>query len=111
VDTRDPARGGPAPLVAGEDAVFELAGRCGVPASAKALSLNVTVTAPTSAGHLRLYPADRTRPLASTINFAAGQTRANNAVVGLDAVGRLRVHVGLAQGTTHVVLDTTGYFE
>jgi hypothetical protein len=111
VDTRDPARGGPAPLVAGEDAVFELAGRCGVPASARVLSLNVTVTAPTSAGHLRLYPAGRARPLASTINFAAGQTRANNAVVALDAVGRLCVYVGLPQGTTHVVLDTTGYFE
>ena len=111
VDTRDPALGGPAPLVAGEDVVFALAGRCGVPASAKAVSLNVTVTAPTSAGHLRLYPAGRTRPLASTLNFAAGQTRANNAVVPLDAAGRLCVYVGLQQGTTHVVLDTTGYFE
>lgn len=111
VDTRDPALGGPAPLVAREDVVFALAGRCGVPASAKALSLNVAVTAPTAAGHLRLYPADRARPLASTLNFSAGQTRANNAVVPLDAAGRLSVYVGLPQGTTHVVLDANGYFE
>ncbi len=111
VDTRDPALGGPAPLVAGYDAVFTIPGRCAIPASAKAVSLNVTVTASTSAGHLRLYPADRPRPLASTLNFAAGQTRANNAVVRLDALGRLCVYVGQTQGTTHVVIDTTGYFE
>jgi hypothetical protein len=111
VDTRNPDMGGPAPLVAGDDAVFTIAGHCGVPASAKAVSLNVTVTAPTWPGHLRLYPADRARPLASTLNFVAGQTRANNAVVRLDDLGRLCVYVGQGQGTTHVVIDTTGYFE
>lgn len=111
VDTRHPALGGPAPLAAGEDVAFTLAGRCGIPTSARALSLNVTVTAPTWPGHLRLYPADRARPVSSTINFAVGQTRANNAVTPLDTAGRLRVYVGMAQGTTHLVLDTTGYFE
>ncbi len=111
VDTRQPGLGGPAPLAAGDDAVFVLAGRCGIPASAKAVSLNVTVTSPGAPGHLRLYPADRARPVASTLNYAAGQTRANDAVVPLDALGRLCVYVGQQLGTTHVVLDTNGYFE
>jgi streptogramin lyase len=35
----------------------------------------------TTAGYLTLYPSGSTPPLASVINFRAGQTRANNAIV------------------------------
>jgi hypothetical protein len=52
-------------------------------------------------------------PLVSTINYGAGQTRSNNAVVSLSGgfVGRLAVKVGQASGTVHVILDVVGYFE
>jgi hypothetical protein len=81
-----------------------------VPATARAVSVNVTVTGPTSAGNLRLFPAGGPEPLASTLNYAAGLTRANNAIVGLRA-GELSLRVGQASGTVHVIVDVNGYFE
>ena len=56
-DTRNPAGefGGPA-LAAQAERTFALAGRCGIPASARPLSLNVTVTGATAAGNVVLFP-------------------------------------------------------
>jgi hypothetical protein len=102
--------GGPA-LSSGATRVFTLAGQCGIPSSARAASLNVTVTGSTTLGHLRLYPAGTAVPLVSTINYRLGQTRANNAIVTLGATGGLEVFCGQATGTVHLVLDTNGYFQ
>ena len=103
--------GGPA-LVPGEDRSFAVAGACGIPASASSLSVNVTVTGAAAPGYLTLYPGDEVAPLASTTNFAPGQTRANNAVTRLSVDGgsTLRVFNGSA-GAVHVVLDVNGWFE
>jgi hypothetical protein len=73
--------------------------------------VNLTVTQPTAGGNLRLYPAGQAAPPTSTLNYAAGQTRANNAVVGLGSSGALAVRCSQVEGTTHAVLDVTGYFE
>jgi len=76
------------------------------------LSLNVTVVAGTTVGHLVVYPGDRTPPLASTLNFSAGQTRANNAIVGLASNGTGTVAVkNNAASAVNVILDVNGYFQ
>jgi hypothetical protein len=109
VDTR--AADGPA-LAGGTSRTFVLTGKCDLPATAKAVSVNVTVTQPTSPGNLRLYPGGTTLPLVSAINYSPGQTRANNAVVALGAAGDLAVRCGQAAGSsTHFILDVNGYFE
>ena len=112
VDTRDVMgpRGGPA-LEAQTTRTFALHGNCGVPATARALALNVTVTGADGQGHLRLRASDELLPSTSTINFQAGQTRANNAVARLGSDGGLSVFCALASGTVHVILDVVGYFE
>jgi hypothetical protein len=110
-DSRDAGLGGPAALAArGENAV-QVAGHCAVPTTATAVSLNVTVVSPSTGGHLRLFALGTPRPATSSINYASGQTRANNAVVSLGAGGALVVYVNQLAGTTHVVLDVTGYFQ
>jgi len=114
VDTRDAdgPLGGPA-LQPGAVRVFVVTGLCGVPSTAQALSVNVTVTQPTAAGYLRLLPNNQsTQPLVSSINFALGQTRANNAIALLasDGSGGLQVTNGAA-GSVHFILDVNGYFE
>ncbi len=111
-DTRNPAGplAGPA-LVAGADRTFTVAGQCGVPATARALSLNVTVTQPGAAGDLRFFPGGSAAPLVSTINYRAGQTRANDAVAVLGAAGDLTVHCDQGAGTAHLILDVNGYFQ
>ena len=112
LDTRSPAGpyGGPA-LAAGQSRAFTLAGICGIPASARAVTLNLTVTGPTATGNLRLYPADQAVPSTSTLNYATGQTRANNAIASLSPSGALAIRCSQASGTVQAILDVTGYFE
>jgi len=112
VDTRSAAGtyGGPA-LVAGAARAFPLFDQCGIPATARAVSVNLTVTQSTTAGNLRLYPASTPLPTVSSINYVMGLTRANNSVVGLDGLGELGVYCAQASGTTHFILDVNGYFE
>lgn len=112
VDTRRAAGpfGGP-PLTAGVARVFPTGGLCGIPTTAKSLSVNITVAGATEGGHLRLYPAGSPLPLTSTINYRAGQTRANNAIVTLSGAGTLSVFSGQATGTVNLILDVNGYFQ
>ncbi len=113
IDTRNSngPLGGPA--LAGTTArTFALAGTCEIPTSARSVSANVVVTQPAALGHLTIHPADLGLPLASTINFSAGQTRANNAVLRLsnDGSGSVTVYNG-STGSVHFILDVNGYFE
>jgi len=112
IDTRNQAgpTGGPV-LSALSDRVFPVTGACGLPSTAKAIAVNLTVTAATSAGNLRLHAAGTAPPPASTINYGAGQTRANNAVVSLSSSGEIAAYVGQASGSVHLVVDVSGYFE
>jgi hypothetical protein len=100
-----------APLPAGGVDVLGVAARCGVPPGAGSVAVNVTIVQPGTAGNLRLFPDGIPAPLASTINFRAGQIRANNAILGLSTFGDLRVLCEIPSGFAHVILDVTGYFE
>ena len=113
VDTRLSAGpwGGPA-LQSGADRVFVLAGRCGIPSSARAVAANVTITQPSAGpGFLTLYPGGTGRPLVSALNYSAGQTRAAVAVLPLGAFGDTTVFCLQGSGTAHLVLDVAGYFQ
>lgn len=112
LDTRDPAGpwGGPA-LAANTDRTFTVIGRCGVPTTASAVSVNLTVTQPSAQGNLRLRPGGTALPLVSSINYSPGQTRANNAIVPLGEAGDIAVRCTQASGTVHFILDVNGYFE
>jgi hypothetical protein len=112
LDTRNPIGplGGPA-LSAGTVRTFVIGGQCGVPSSAQSVAVNLTVTESTSGGYLTVYPAGSPIPLASTINFGAGQTRTNNAVVTLGLSGDIAVACGQPSGTVHFILDAAGYFQ
>lgn len=101
--------GGPA-LSAGSQRTFLIAGRCGIPPAAMAVSINVAVTQPSAPGNLRLYAAGTPVPVVSTINYGAGQTRTNNAIVALNGSGELAVWCAQASGTAHAVIDVSGYF-
>ncbi len=79
----------------------------GVPAGAKAVTLNVTVTEPQAAGFLRVYPCGEAMPATSNVNFVAGQTVANAVTVGVGKDGQVCL---FSSATTHVVVDYSGYF-
>ncbi len=100
---------GTTPIPAGGEIALKVAGRGGVPATASSAALNVTVANPTATGHLTIYPAGRTLPLASNLNFVAGQVVANQVIASIGSDGFIRIHNG-SSGTVHVVADVTGYF-
>jgi len=89
---------------------------CGVPATAQAVAINVTIVQPTDLGNLRVYPAGAPLPLASLLNWAAGDNPvANGTIVGLGNVSdrHLTVRVDMppnSAGQVHTLADVTGYF-
>jgi len=112
VDTRDASLGGPSPLGAGAPRSFNLGGKCGTAPTASGLILNVTVTQPTGAGFVTVYPGGTGVPNTSTINFKNATTRANSAIVRVGAGGVMNVVAGMPTGSTvHVILDIAGYFD
>jgi hypothetical protein len=73
-----------------------------------AVALNVTVTEPTQAGFLTVWPSGVAQPLASNINFVAGKTTPNAVVVGVGSGGRISLYN--SDGNSHVIVDVAGWF-
>jgi len=112
LDTRNPdsPSGGPV-LGPGGERSFPVVGSCGVPAGAVAAVLNVTALTPTALGNLSVFPGNAFALGTSILNFTAGKVVANNATILLatDGTGTIRILNG-SSGTTHVVVDVTGYY-
>ncbi|MEV0978576.1 protease pro-enzyme activation domain-containing protein [Streptomyces sp. NPDC049915] len=76
-------------------------------ANAKAVVLNVTVTAPTSNGFLTVWPDGSTLPNASSVNWVKGQTVANLVTV---PVVNGKIDFRPNAGSVHVIADLFGYY-
>jgi hypothetical protein len=114
LDTRNATGplGGPALSGGGAQRTFTVTGTCGIPSSAKSISVNLTVTQAAAAGSLTAYAGNGAPNGTSSISFAAGATRANNAIVRLstDGTGSIGVENDAA-GAAHFILDVNGYFQ
>jgi hypothetical protein len=106
VDTR-----GGAALTDNATRTFTLTGTCGIPITASAVAVNLTVINPTATGYLTFYPADAVRPATSTVNMRTGRTRANNAILPLGTDGDVNVYTSIGGGSAHLAIDVVGYFE
>ncbi|MHB1047370.1 MAG: hypothetical protein ACYC4P_15305 [Thermoanaerobaculia bacterium] len=114
VDTREAAGStAAAPALGAEsERVFALAGKCGVPENATAVSVNLTVADVAAVGYLQIVPADLAFSSATSIDFSPGKNRANNALLYLatDDTGAVKVR-NASTGTTHLIIDVNGYFQ
>lgn len=101
-----------APIGAGESHVATVHGtngNCTIPTNATGIATNTTVLNGTSASFLTLYPANASRPLASNLNWTAGQPATPNQVtVGLSPDGRIRIYND--RGTVNVIIDIVGIY-
>jgi hypothetical protein len=71
---------------------------------------SITIVSPNRAGFLSAYPVGAPST-SSVLNFSAGMTVANLAIVRPDANGRLTIAMsGAAAGSAHVVVDVFGWF-
>lgn len=113
LDTREasgPTAGAPA-LAAGARRVFRMSGKCGIPADAKALSINVTVTRTGAAGDIKVTPADQLTALSSTLSFSAGRTRASTTLMRLPADGSGTIAAtNTAPAAVDLIVDVNGFF-
>ena len=96
-----------APVPAGGTVVVDLAAEPDRPADATAVALNVTATEPSANGFLTVFPCGSARPLASSVNYAAGQTVPNNVTTGLGGGTRVCVY---ALTDTHVIVDLDDWY-
>jgi len=117
IDTRGTPgpTGGPF-LSANATRSFPVLGACGLPADAKAVTFNITITGPTDLGDLRVYPFGVTEPLASVINWVTSDFAvANGAIVPVTAgTNNITVKCDMPAGSSghvHLVVDVTGYFK
>lgn len=76
---------------------------------ATALVLNVTVVYPDLAGYLTVFPYQGSRPLASSLNYRAGDVVGNEIIaqVGSDSDGSFSLY---SYAGADVVVDVAGYF-
>jgi hypothetical protein len=100
---------------AGGVLVLPLLNQAGLPGSAmSAVELNVTVDQPSGPGYVTAYPCPGSLgpPVASNLNYAAGQTVANLTTVQVNTEG------GATGGevclftyaATYLVVDVAGYY-
>jgi uncharacterized protein (DUF1501 family) len=91
-----------------EVAVLPVAGVGDVPADATAVVLNVTVTQPSDAGYLTVWPTGAAMPPTSSVNWRPGETVPNLVVVSVGSGGS--VSMFNSAGSSHLVADVFGYF-
>jgi len=90
---------------------FDVAGVCGIPSGAVAISANMTVTNVAASGELVVFPSDAPQPGTSAISFRAGRTRANNALVYLSATTTTFSVYNNCARQVDFLLDVNGYFQ
>ena len=99
-----------APVAAGGTLNLTVAGVNGVPATGvTSVVLNVTATNATGPeSYLTVFPTGTPIPLASNLNFVAGQTVPNLVIATVGANGQVSIYNNL--GSVDVVVDVEGYF-
>jgi hypothetical protein len=116
LDTRTDTGGHRGPLGPASSLQLQVTGRGGVPAEGvEAVILNLTVTDPTcpaplssNCSFLTVWPTGAPQPVASNLNFGAGQVRAVRVIVPVGAGGKVSIFNHF--GDTDVVADVGGWF-
>jgi hypothetical protein len=84
-------------------------GNCTIPSGATGVSMDVVAVNPTASSFLTVFPADQPQPLASSLNWVAGQPPTPNAVtVSLSADGKISFFNNT--GTVDLAADIVGYY-
>ncbi|MFE5540316.1 hypothetical protein [Streptomyces sp. NPDC056492] len=112
LDTRDgTGTGTPAgrPVAPYTTTRVKIAGNGGIPAGVTAVALNITATNTSAGGHVIAYASGTKQPATSNVNFTAGQTVPNLAIVPVGEDGYVEL-ANRSEGTVDLIADVTGYF-
>ena len=109
-DSRQPTEGA---LRSESRRQVQITGRAGIPDNATSAVVNITAVSPTAEGFITAFPSGERVPNASNLNFRAGETRPNFAVVSLSNSGAIDVQSVLPydnDGTVDLIVDVFGYY-
>lgn len=109
LDSRSGIGGVSAPLAAGASASVQVRGVAGVPNTAGSVVVNLTAIGGAATSFLTAYPSGETAPNASNVNFTAGQTVANLAIVKIGTDGKIAIRNDA--GSADVIADVVGWFD
>lgn len=101
------------PLGQGETFTLQVRGangNCDIPAGAVGVAMNTTAVNGTSNSYLTVYPADAERPLASSLNWVAGQGPSPNQL-NVTLAGDGQISMFNNAGSVDVIGDIVGYYE
>ncbi|HEY4023873.1 MAG TPA: hypothetical protein VGM75_34675 [Pseudonocardiaceae bacterium] len=107
LDTRD-NNGNPTSNTLGPDTRMAMDTSRWLPPSAQAVVFNFTGTNTTAGTYLTAYPDGTSRPVASNVNLAPGQTVPNLTVVAIGSDHKIDLYN--FAGNTDVLADVAGYF-
>lgn len=93
-------------LRAGETVEVSIGGRGAVPSSAAGVVVNLTVAGPQGSGYATAFPCGGKAPVASNLNFVAGETVASGTIVQLGTSGKLCVYSSAA---TELLVDVNSW--
>jgi len=110
LDSRNGTGGYSTPWAPGTNRSLKVVGTTTVPAQAKAVVLNVTITGPNGPGQLTVYPTGLANPpTASNLNWAAaGETNPNLVVVQVGTGGSINFYNPYS--TVSVLADLVGWY-
>ncbi|NNE11162.1 MAG: bifunctional metallophosphatase/5'-nucleotidase [Ilumatobacter sp.] len=97
---------GSGPLAGGSEIELLVAGRDGVPFTAEAVMLNVGAVLPADNGFFTVYPCGEDRPLASSVNYFAGDLVSNGVLAKLGVAGTVCIYTS---ATTDVIADVNAF--
>jgi hypothetical protein len=93
-------------LTAGQTQNFAIQPAAGIPSTAQAYSLNLTVVPTSTLGDIIVWPTGQSQPNTSTLNTGTNVT-ANAAIVGAGTGGSISVS---ATNSTNLLIDINGYW-
>jgi hypothetical protein len=109
---------GPPSMAAQSSRSFPIAGQCGIPFTAQAVSANIAVTNTSGLGFLAVWPGGdpQPSPMVASINYSAGQTIANAVLAPLGNYSPFpfffeRGITVFAKAGLDLIIDVNGYFD
>ncbi|HEX5115138.1 MAG TPA: PKD domain-containing protein [Pseudonocardiaceae bacterium] len=111
LDTRDGTGAPAAPLRGGVPLSVNTLTVPNIPQNVelRGVVLNVTVTNPSTSSNLTVYPDNTALPVASNLNFTAGETVSNSVIVPI-ALGDGLINIVNHSGTADVIADVEGFY-
>jgi hypothetical protein len=109
LDTRKGLGAAKAQIPSDKSINVTVAGANGIPATATAVAVNLTAVDAAANGLITAYPAGQTLPGVSNLNYPAGVTTANMAIIPIGTNGQV-TFFNSSNGPTDLLADVAGYY-